>query len=127
MVSIFRRFSLSVWKQSKHIDFYISSLFSLLGWTVSLRKLVDFKTLCKVLGVRLDFKQSGDGLCFVANTAERVVTEIDEGFKQTCSEGQDEVERALAIFQLTSLCETFQATVESPVQPRHCRKADSVT
>ena len=37
-----------------------------------------------MLGVQLDLKQSGDGLCFVASTAERVeelVTEIGEALK----------------------------------------------
>ena len=45
---------------------------------MSKNKLLDFNTLCKVLGVQLDLKQSGDGLCFVTNTAERVSELIAE-------------------------------------------------
>ena len=38
--------------ESKHVDFCVSSLFSLLGWKVSQHKLLDFNTICKVLGVQ---------------------------------------------------------------------------
>ena len=67
--------------ESKHVEFCVDSLFSLLGWRISKNKLLDFNTLCKVLGVQLDLKQSGDKLCFVTNTEERVqelVKELDE-------------------------------------------------
>ena len=67
--------------ESKHVEFCVDSLFSLLGWRISKNKLLDFNTLCKVLGVQLDLKQSGDKLCFVTNTEERVqelVKEPDE-------------------------------------------------
>ena len=67
--------------ESKHVDFCVDALFSLLGWKISKNKLLDFNTLCKVLGVQLDLKQSGDKLCFVTNTEERVeelVCELDE-------------------------------------------------
>ena len=70
--------------ESRHVDFCVSTLFSLLGWKVSEHKLLDFDTICKVLGVQLDLRQSGSGICFVTNTAERVeelVTEIDEAMK----------------------------------------------
>ena len=70
--------------ESRHVDFCVSTLFSLLGWKVSEHKLLDFNTVCKVLGVQLDLKQSGSGICFVTNTAERVeelVAEIDEAMK----------------------------------------------
>ena len=70
--------------ESKHVDFCVSSLFSLLGWKVSQHKLLDFNTICKVLGVQLEVGQSGDGLCFVTNTAERIeelFAEIDEALK----------------------------------------------
>ena len=46
--------------------------FSLLGWRISKNKLLDFSTLCKVLGVQLDLRQSGDKLRYVTNTEERV-------------------------------------------------------
>ena len=70
--------------ESRHVDFCVSTLFSLLGWKVSEHKLLDFNTICKVLGVQLDLRQSGSGICFVTNTAERVeelVAEIDGAMK----------------------------------------------
>ena len=70
--------------ESRHVDFCVSTLFSLLGWKVSEHKLLDFDTICKVLEVQLDLRQSGSGICFVTNTAERVeelVAEIDEAMK----------------------------------------------
>ena len=63
---------------------FVSTLFSLLGWRISKNKLLDFNTLCKVLGVQLDLRQSGDKLCFVTNTEERVeelVNELDEALR----------------------------------------------
>lgn len=72
---------LSCSSKAKHIDFCVSSLFSLLGWKVSKNKLLDFNTVCKVLEVQLDLKHSGEGLCFVTNTGERVdelVSDISE-------------------------------------------------
>ena len=71
--------------KSRHVDFCVSTLFSHLGWRVSEHKLLDFNTICKVLGVQLDLGQSGAGVCFdVTNIAERVeelVAEIDEAMK----------------------------------------------
>ena len=70
--------------ESKHVDFCVDALFSLLGWKISKSKLVEFNTLCKVLGVQLDLRQSGDRLCFVTNTEERVeelVNELDEALR----------------------------------------------
>jgi len=70
--------------EAKHDDFCVSSLFTLLGWKVSVNKLLDFSTICKVLGVQLDLTQSGDRLCFVTNTAERVselVSDIEDALK----------------------------------------------
>ena len=58
--------------ESKHVDFCVSSIFSLLGWKVSTHKLLPFSSICKVLGVQLDLRQSGDSLCLVSNTTERV-------------------------------------------------------
>ena len=66
--------------ESKHVEFCVDSLFSLLGWRISKNKLLDFSTLCKVLGVQLDLRQSGDKLCFVTNTeeiVEELVNELD--------------------------------------------------
>eukprot|EP00434_Breviolum_minutum_P040836 symbB.v1.2.036306.t1/scaffold5096.1/size31004/2 len=72
-----------------HVDFCVSTLFSLLGWKVSEHKLLDFDTICKVLGVQLD---SGSGICFVTNTAERVeelVAEINEAIKSNSHPRRD--------------------------------------
>ncbi len=69
---------------SKHVDSCVDSLFSPLGWKISKSKLLEFNTLCKVLGVQLDLRQSGDRLCFVTNTEERVselVSELDEALR----------------------------------------------
>ena len=54
-----------------------------LGWRVSKHKLIAFDSLCKVLGVQIDLRlqQSGDLLCFVSNSEERVeelTKEIDD-------------------------------------------------
>ena len=43
-----------------------------LGWRISEHKLIAFDSLCQVLGVHLDLRQSGDPLCFVTNTEDRV-------------------------------------------------------
>ena len=67
--------------ESKHVEFCVDSLFSLMGWRISKNKLLDFNTLCKVLGLQLDLRLSGDKLCFFTNTEERVeelVRELDE-------------------------------------------------
>ena len=103
-VTAFLRVSLAIWKigssllklmwsayfddflclsresESKHVDFCVSSIFSLLGWKVSTHKLLPFSSICKVLGVQLDLRQSGDSLRLVSNTTERVeelVQDID--------------------------------------------------
>ena len=95
-VTAFLRVSLAIWKigssllklmwsayfddflclaresEAKHVDFCVNSIFSLLGWKVSTHKLLPFASICKVLGVQLDLRQSGDSLCLISNTAERV-------------------------------------------------------
>ena len=58
--------------ESKHVEFCVDSLFSLVGWRIYKNKLLDFNALCKGLRVQLDLRQSGDKLCFVTNTEERV-------------------------------------------------------
>ncbi len=50
----------------------MDAIFSLLSWRISKHKLIAFDSLCTVLGVQLDLRQSGDQLCFVSNTEERV-------------------------------------------------------
>ena len=80
--------------ESKHVDSCVDALFSLLGWKISKNKLLEFNTLCEVLGVQLDLRQSGDRLCFVTDTEERVeelVNELDEALRTkilSTSEGE---------------------------------------
>ena len=57
---------------AKHTDLVIAAMFDLLGWKLSVDKLVDYNTICKVLGVEFDFRMSGAGLTTVNNTADRV-------------------------------------------------------
>ena len=64
--------------ESRHVEFCVDSLFSLLGWRISKNKLLDFNTLCKVLGVQLDLRQSCHKLCFVTSTEERVEELVNE-------------------------------------------------
>ena len=64
--------------ESKHVKFCLDSLFSILGRRISKNKLLDSNTLCKVLGVQLDLRQSGDRLCFFTNTEERVEELVNE-------------------------------------------------
>ncbi len=53
--------------ESRHVDFCVDAIFSLLGWRKSKHKLIAFDPLCKVLGVQIDLRQSCDLLCFVSN------------------------------------------------------------
>ena len=80
--------------ESKHVDFCADALFSLLGWRISKNKLLEFNALRKVLGVQLDLRQSGDRLCFVTNTEERVeelTNELDEALRaKTLSRSEGE-------------------------------------
>ena len=95
-VTAFLRVSLAIWKvgasllklmwsayfddclclarqsESRYVDFCVDAVFSLLGWRISKHKLIDFDSFCKVLGVHLDLRQSGDRLCFVSNMEDRV-------------------------------------------------------
>ena len=63
---------------SRHTDMCVSTLFSILGWKVSEQKLLDFSSVCKVLGVTLDLTQSGDRMCWVTNTEERKQELVEE-------------------------------------------------
>eukprot|EP00435_Cladocopium_sp_Y103_P060970 s205_g22.t1 len=56
----------------KHTDMVISFLFSTLGWRLASEKLVDFNSVCKVLGVQLDLSEVRLGVAALANTQERV-------------------------------------------------------
>ena len=65
-------FSVEICDFSKHTDLVIASFFSILGWKLSAEKLVDYHTICKVLGVEFDPGMSGEGLSWVYNTGDRV-------------------------------------------------------
>jgi len=64
--------SVTASETSRHTDLVVSSLFSILGWKLSEDKLIDYHTMCKVLGVEFDMRMSGQGLSAVANTTDRV-------------------------------------------------------
>ena len=64
--------SVTTSETSRHTDLIISSLFSILGWRLSEDTLIDYHTMCKVLGVEFDMRMSGQGLAAVANTQDRV-------------------------------------------------------
>ena len=75
--------SVTASETSRHTDLVVSSLFSILGWKLSEDKLIDYHTMCKVLGVEFDMRMSGQGLSAVANTTDRVnelCEEIDSIF-----------------------------------------------
>ena len=56
----------------KHTDMTTSFLFSILGWKLSVEKLVDYESVCKVLGVKLDTSRTAIGLATFSNTDGRV-------------------------------------------------------
>ena len=79
--------SISEAESSAHSDMCIRAVFSFLGWKLSEDKLLDFNSLCKVLGVQLDLSQAGTGLALVANTKERVeelTGDIDKVLSDKC-------------------------------------------
>ena len=65
-------FSVTDVSSARHTDLIISSMFRLLGWKLSEDKLIDYHTMCKVLGVEFDLRMAGAGLAKVSNTEERV-------------------------------------------------------
>lgn len=64
-------FSVAEEPTARHTDLVIMSMFNLLGWKLSSGKLIDYHTMCKVLGVEFDFKLAGEGLVAVRNTEDR--------------------------------------------------------
>ena len=71
--------------QSTSMTFFVSpdeaNLDTLISVWIPKHKLIAFDPLCKVLGVQIDLRQSGDLLCRVSNTEERVeelIKEIDD-------------------------------------------------
>ena len=80
-VTAFLRVALATWKVGASLpklmwsacfDDFLDAIFSLLGWRIAKHRLIAFDFLWKVLGVQLDLTQSGDQLCFVSNTEDRV-------------------------------------------------------
>ena len=53
-----KKISLSEEGIEKHTDMVVSFLFSTLGWKLSTEKLVDFSSVCEVLGVSLDLRDA---------------------------------------------------------------------
>ena len=85
-VSLLRRLSLFSTKQRVEACWLLCRRsFLVIGWKISKNKLLDFNTLCKVLGVQLDLRQSGDRLCFVTNTEERVEELVNELYRWSSS------------------------------------------
>lgn len=64
-------FSVAEEPTARHTDLVIMSMFNLLGWKLSSGKLIDYHTMCKVLGVEFDFKFAGEGLVAVRNREDR--------------------------------------------------------
>eukprot|EP00438_Fugacium_kawagutii_P007317 Skav235711 [mRNA] locus=scaffold280:474141:480364:- [translate_table: standard] len=70
---------------AKRSDLCISAMFSFLGWRLSEDKLIPFDSVCKALGVRLDFESAKLGVALVSNTPERIkelVEELDKVLKE---------------------------------------------
>lgn len=55
-------------------------MLSILGWKLSVDKLVNYSAVCKVLGIEFGFKMSGDGFSLVCNADDRV-SELCENLK----------------------------------------------
>ena len=55
----------------RHTDMVISTLFGILGWKLSSDKLIDYGTMCKVLGVEFNLRMAGEGL-FATQMSESV-------------------------------------------------------
>ena len=79
--------SLEVAEACRHTDLCIAAFFSLLGWRVSHEKLLPYETICKVLGVQLDLRQSGDGLAWFGNTPERT-SELISSIQEALDSGR---------------------------------------
>ena len=80
-------FSIAEKETSRHTDLIIAAVFSILGWKLSVGKLVDYDTVCKVLGVQFDLNMSGCGMAFVCNTDDRV-EELCEALDQVIKLGK---------------------------------------
>ncbi|CAE7488500.1 unnamed protein product [Symbiodinium sp. CCMP2592] len=60
-------------EERRHVEVVISTLFRLLGWDLSLDKLLPYDVCCKVLGIKIDMSEARLGLFELANTDKRVL------------------------------------------------------
>ncbi|CAE7041545.1 unnamed protein product [Symbiodinium sp. CCMP2592] len=60
-------------EERRHVEVVISTLFRLLGWDLSLDKLLPYDVCCKVLGIKIDMSEARLGLFKLANTEKRVL------------------------------------------------------
>ena len=97
-------FSVSDEVTARHTEFVISAMFRILGWNLSSEKLVDYHTVCKVLGVEFDFKMAGQGLVYVRNTEDRVkeLCEEIDGILLNCVLKRSDGERLRGRLQFAS-------------------------
>ena len=102
--------------ESKHVECCADALFSLLKNRISKHKMLEFSTLCKVLCVQLDLRQSDDRLCFITSTdegVEELTNELDEALRtKTLSMRRGETPRQTSMCQFTSLRKKVQEAAE---------------
>eukprot|EP00435_Cladocopium_sp_Y103_P061364 s1087_g23.t1 len=87
-----------------HLEMCVSLFFQLLGWGLSLDKLVPYSTCCKVLGVELDLTKAPSGTFAIANTVSRK-DELRDTLQQVLQEGflgRSEAERLRGRLQFAS-------------------------
>eukprot|EP00435_Cladocopium_sp_Y103_P054063 s402_g17.t1 len=87
-----------------HLEMCVSLFFQLLGWGLSLDKLVPYSTCCKVLGVELDLTKTPSGTFAIANTVSRK-DELKDTLQHVLSEGflgRSEAERLRGRLQFAS-------------------------
>ncbi|CAE7770088.1 unnamed protein product [Symbiodinium sp. CCMP2592] len=60
-------------EERRHVEVVISTLFRILGWDLSLDKLLPYDVCCKVLGIKIDMAEARLGLFKLANTEKRVM------------------------------------------------------
>eukprot|EP00435_Cladocopium_sp_Y103_P040928 s2951_g11.t1 len=87
-----------------HLEMCVSLFFQLLGWGLSLDKLVPYSTCCKVLGVELDLTKTPGGTFAIANTVSRK-DELKDTLQHILNEGflgRSEAERLRGRLQFAS-------------------------
>eukprot|EP00435_Cladocopium_sp_Y103_P055098 s1685_g18.t1 len=87
-----------------HLEMCVSLFFQLLGWGLSLDKLVPYSICCKVLGVELDLTRAPSGTFAIANTVSRK-DELKDTLQHVLNEGflsRSEAERLRGRLQFAS-------------------------